>query len=788
MKPEIMMMKKKDHLSIIKNVYFLVTIVLLTCIMIFSISSIKEINKKNINLIMNDYHQASRENAVHIIKEIGIMQKWLRDKQILHDNKNENVIHIGSSAHDRLKNLINNVTSNINTLQKIYIQFPEERTNIMHDNLINQAKVTFKNIEILIEEHHYNPANIDDALRPLNMIAHQLQRWHDIKYKNLRNNEAKNDKDRHQLTLVLIISMITIGSVLVGRLINQIRTSLNQQESIRQSLHESEIQVRLLLDSTGEAIFGVDLEDCCTFANISSTRMLGYKNLKDIVGKSVQDIFHINHTSNKYTDNDNHLAEVYRHGERLHSVDFQLTNSKGVHFDIECWSYPILKADVCIGSVVTFIDISERKTIESKLYRSQDILRIAQSIAHIGSWSWNIETGKLDWSNEIFRIFGDNENSFEPTYKKFLARIHPDDIDLVTTSINASIADPEKKYDIEHRIIRPDGEERTVHESGEINYDSEGKPVRMIGTIHDITERKQHVNEIMNLNNQLEQRVAERTIELQMANDQLLRSLERLQQTQQQLVESEKMASLGGLVAGVAHEINTPIGVGVTSASHLSLEIKRYFTLYTEDQMTRGDFEELLNTASESSSLILTNMQRAANLIRSFKQVAVDQTRGQERLFHVKQYFEEISHSLYPKLKKQNHSIVINCPDKLEIYSHPGAFSQLITNLVVNSILHGFEEKNNGEIIIDVEMHNEELSICYRDSGKGISSDHLKKIYDPFFTTKRNHGGSGLGMHIVYNLVTQKLGGKITCTSTPDHGVCFEIKMPHVNTSDRLCA
>jgi len=781
-------MQKKDHLSIIKNVYFLVAIVLLTCIMIFSISSIQERNKKNIHLLLNDYHHSSRDNAAHINKEISIMQKWLRDKQILRDNKNEDAIHIGSNTHDKLKNFINNVTSNINTLQEIDTKFPEKRTNIMHENLIHQAKVTFKNIEILIEKHHYNPANIDAALSPLNMIARQLQRWHDIKYKKLRNNEAQNDKNRHQLTLALIISMITIGSVLVGRLIKRIRTSLNQQESIRRSLHESEIQVRLLLDSTGEAIFGVDLEGYCTFANIASTRMLGYEDLKDIVGKPVQNIFHINHTSNKHPNNDNYLAEVYRHGERLHTMDFQLTNSKGVRFDIECWSYPILKEGVCIGSVVTFIDISERKNIESKLYRSQDTLRIAQSIAHIGSWNWDIEAGKLDWSDEIFRIFGDNVNEFEPTYQRFLARVHPDDIERVSAAISASVADPENKYDIEHRVIRPDGEERTVHESGEINYNSEGKPIRMIGTVHDITERKQHMNEIMNLNNQLEQRVAERTIELQMANDELLRSLERLQQTQQQLVESEKMASLGGLVAGVAHEINTPIGVGVTSASHLSLEINRYFTLYTEDKMTRGDFEELLNIALESSSLILMNMQRAADLIRSFKQVAVDQTRGQERLFHVKQYFEEISHSLYPKLKKQNHSIMINCPDKLEIYSHPGTFSQLITNLVVNSVLHGFEEKNNGEITIDVEMHNDELSICYRDSGKGISSDHLKKIYDPFFTTKRNHGGSGLGMHIVYNLVTQKLDGKITCTSTPNHGVCFEIKIPHVNTSDRLCA
>ncbi len=258
----------------------------------------------------------------------------------------------------------------------------------------------------------------------------------------------------------------------------------------------------------------------------------------------------------------------------------------------------------------------------------------------------------------------------------------------------------------------------------------------------------------------------------------LQESLEQLRRTQVQLVESEKMAALGGLVAGVAHEINTPVGVGVTAASHLAMKVQEYKEHYENGQMTRGDFEVFLETAAESSDMILTNLCRAANLIRSFKQIAVDQSSEELRHFQIKPYLDDVLQSLAPKFKRTQHTMTVHCADELEVYSYPGAFSQIITNLLMNSLKHGFEDKENGEIIIDISQQNEKILFKYSDNGKGIKPEHLKKIFDPFFTTKRGQGGTGLGMHVVYGLVNQTLSGQIECTSTPGEGTTFKLWIP----------
>jgi predicted ATPase/signal transduction histidine kinase len=269
----------------------------------------------------------------------------------------------------------------------------------------------------------------------------------------------------------------------------------------------------------------------------------------------------------------------------------------------------------------------------------------------------------------------------------------------------------------------------------------------------------------------LEETVEERTAELK-------QSLETIQETQDQLVQSEKMAAIGGLVAGVAHEINTPIGIAVSAASHLEDKTTDFVAKVESKKLKRSELDSYAKTAADSSNLILKNLSGAVKIVQGFKQVAVDQTSGERREFKLKPYIEDVLLSLKPKLKKTKHAVIVNCPDDLTLNSFPGALSQIISNLVMNSLIHGFEAMEKGEITFDAARDNETVILTYRDNGKGMNEKDLAKIFDPFFTTKRSQGGSGLGMHIVHNLVTQTLGGTISCESEPQNGMKIRIQVP----------
>lgn len=270
----------------------------------------------------------------------------------------------------------------------------------------------------------------------------------------------------------------------------------------------------------------------------------------------------------------------------------------------------------------------------------------------------------------------------------------------------------------------------------------------------------------------------EARVAAEVANRELFEALKNLQATQSQLVEAEKMAALGGLVAGVAHEINTPVGVGVTAASLLEDKTAAFSTLFQTGQMKRSDLEKYLDTASQSSGMILKNLQRAAELIQSFKQVAVDQSSEERRIFAVKPYLEEVLLSLHPKLKRTHLATEIYGDDNLTLDSFPGAFAQIVTNLVMNSLIHAYEPNQPGQLTFNLKQKQGQLVFEYADDGRGIPKEYLGKIFDPFFTTKRGQGGSGLGLHIIYNLVSQKLDGTIRCESEVGRGTRFMIELP----------
>ncbi len=291
-------------------------------------------------------------------------------------------------------------------------------------------------------------------------------------------------------------------------------------------------------------------------------------------------------------------------------------------------------------------------------------------------------------------------------------------------------------------------------------------------------ELKDKSKELEAFNLRLEKDVKDRTYELEQKNRSLEMTIVELNETKNQLIESEKMAQLGSLVAGVAHEINTPVGVGVTASTHLLDECKDFKKLYENQSMKKSDLENFIANTLESSEIIYTNLNRASRLINSFKQIAVDQSNDSLREFDLKIYLQEIISSLNPEIKKKKIKITSKCPDDFIVSSYPGEFAQIITNFITNSLMHGFDKDDEGEIDIDIERDGEFISLVYRDSGKGIPQEHIDKIFNPFFTTKRGQGGSGLGLHLIYNLITQKFKGTISCKSEIGKGVEFRVRIP----------
>ncbi|NLZ18287.1 MAG: HAMP domain-containing protein [Desulfobulbaceae bacterium] len=291
-------------------------------------------------------------------------------------------------------------------------------------------------------------------------------------------------------------------------------------------------------------------------------------------------------------------------------------------------------------------------------------------------------------------------------------------------------------------------------------------------------DRQLAEEEVITLNKELEDRVVRRTAQLAEANTELQLTLEDLRTAQNQLVMSEKLAALGGLVAGVAHEINTPVGVALSAASTMIDKNRHISELFSQGEMKRSDLNEYLATTREGMELGLLNLHRASDLIRSFKMVASDQISETRRRFKVREYIEEILLSLRPKLKKTSHRVEVICSEELEIESYPGAFSQILTNLIVNSLTHAFSDGQSGLIRIEITTDGEELGLNYSDDGRGIPPGEQEKIFEPFYTTNRAGGSTGLGLHILFNIITNTLHGTISCNSSPGQGAVFQVRIP----------
>ncbi len=283
-----------------------------------------------------------------------------------------------------------------------------------------------------------------------------------------------------------------------------------------------------------------------------------------------------------------------------------------------------------------------------------------------------------------------------------------------------------------------------------------------------------------NLN--LEETVTQRTAELTASNAELSQALETLQKAQRELVESEKLASLGRLVAGVAHELNTPLGNALTVVSALDDRYKQLETMLAGNvPMRRSTLEELARDTRRGQDILQRNVQKAADLVRDFKQVAIDQTADLRRDFDLGKVVEDVLVMVEPSFKHTPFVIETELCHGLIMNSYPGALGQVLTNLLMNALLHGFEGAERGRVTVRcASLNDQEAELSVSDDGRGMEESVRRRIFDPFFTTKLGTGGSGLGMHIVHSIVTNVLGGQIEVRSTPGQGTQMLMRLPRM--------
>lgn len=274
--------------------------------------------------------------------------------------------------------------------------------------------------------------------------------------------------------------------------------------------------------------------------------------------------------------------------------------------------------------------------------------------------------------------------------------------------------------------------------------------------------------------------------ELRLAKTGAEKALAELRVAQSSLITSEKMASLGSMVAGMSHEISTPLGNGVSAASLLAEALRKLRESFERGDLRRADMEEFLSASGQATRILESNLERASQLMRVLKQVSVDQTSDAKRSFDAGRYADEILLSLAPALRRMPHRVDLHCPAGLMLSHRPGAFGQIITNLVLNALQHAFTGRSApGVVRISISpVSRERVMLEVADDGVGMTDEVIARIFEPFFTTRRNEGGTGLGLHIVYTLVTQVLGGSISVQSAPDLGSRFVVLFPHEGTDE----
>ena len=527
------------------------------------------------------------------------------------------------------------------------------------------------------------------------------------------------------------------------------------QDSTRQNGFETVFQN----SKDGLAIFKQGaFVDC----NPSMLQMVGLTRKEELIGKTPFDFSPPQQPDGR--DSEEKGLEYINHCLDQGSVRFEW-----VHQTIDAqpfWAEVLITTTLLNGKKVRYIstrDISEKKELEIKLSQQKESFETLFNES-VDGLCWLEGDRYIDCNKAFLTLFGfqSKEEVVGLTPMDISAEFQEQGVPskiLVPERLGATDSQESVRFEWKHKKV--DGTEfwaEIILSRIMLN----GKKVRYAIT-RDISEKKE-----------LAMKLQERNHDLNASNTELENMLVSLKEAQDKLIESEKMASLGSLVAGVAHEINTPVGVGLMGITQFKEDIDAITKRYNNRKLTPTDFEAFLTDANEICELVKTNLDRTAQLVKGFKQIAVDQTSEEDREVNLSHYVSEVIASLNSVLKKSQAAVTLTCPDNIVVVLNPGLLYQVLSNLIMISINHGFKDTPAGQILIVIEdSGNTQFSLNYRDNGRGISAEHLPQIFNPFFTTNRANGGTGLGLNVTYNIITSALGGSIECRSDIGEGVEF---------------
>ncbi|MBN1253657.1 MAG: PAS domain-containing protein [Deltaproteobacteria bacterium] len=502
-----------------------------------------------------------------------------------------------------------------------------------------------------------------------------------------------------------------------------------REQLVRLELEEAELAYRIITDFTYDWEYWVNPDETIRYMSSSAERITGYTNQQFIDNPALRWEIIIPEDRNIW---DRHY-EQERRDPRFYEIQFRIRRKDGEIRWIEHACQPVTgPRGEFWGLRVSNRDITARKEVEEALRRSEQSLTEAQRIAHLGNWDWDIVTDELRWSNEVYRIFGLQPREFGATYEAFLASVHPDDRDAVTKAVEESLADPHTSYSIEHRVIRPDGSERMVHERGEVTFDETGKAVHMIGTIHDITELKKA---------ELESYRARR-----------------------ELLRMERVSSMGELTASLAHELNQPL-TAILSNAGAALRFLQ------SDRLDPGELREILQD-------IINDDKRAGDIIRSVRAMLKEEEREREAI-PINNMLRGMFSLFHSEAVIRNIEIEMDLVDPSPVVRVDTVqIQQVLINLAMNAAeAVSRHEPEDRKIVLQTRpVDPGAVQVAVRDFGPGIGEKKLARIFDPFFTTKRS--GLGMGLSISRSII-EAHGGRIWVENNPDNrGVTFYFELP----------
>ncbi len=579
------------------------------------------------------------------------------------------------------------------------------------------------------------------------------------------------------------------------RQIDIIEKQKSELKTAKEKAEQNEEKFRTIFNMSQSMICVADINTATfKFINPAFKKILGYDE-EELLNKPFFNFIHPDDIDKTTKVVDNQL----RNGKSVFYFENRYKCKNGGYCYLDWNSFPIPEKGITYAIAR---DITEQKLIETQLRETKDRYDLASGIGKVGIWDWDIPSGNLIWNSETYHVLGFKPGSVKPSYELFLDLVHKDDRNFLDDSVKAAWYD-KKPYNLDCRVVHSSGKIVFCHVTGRVEYDYSGNPIRMLGTFQDITELKKSEEELKKHRTQLEKMVKERTKELLASNeelkltneklsiqrDELKHALKQLHETQAQLVQSEKMASLGILMAGVAHEINNPVNFISSSLIGLKSNIG-YF----------GDFADLYNQLLEDNLAVIETIKEKekekslAEIVSMFKRSLEIIELGIERTKKIVVGLKSFTH---PNEKKRvQYNIQENLDNTLLILHHqykdrieitkeyeqtplieclPGPINQVFMNILSNAIQ---AIKDKGIITITTKRKdNEMVCISIKDDGKGIPKENLNRIFDPFFTTKPVGKGTGLGLSISYNIVKEH-HGRIKAESEPGKGTCFEIQLP----------